>query len=318
MTRYISLKEALTLLEQGELVAIPTETVYGLAADITQDQAIRKIFDLKSRPYNHPLIVHIATLKQLQDCISHLPPYAKALIEAFWPGPLTLVLPKSDNISNLITAEQDSVGIRMPSHPVARELLLAFGKPLAAPSANRYESISPTRAEHVYKEFGDTLAILEGGPSEVGLESTIVDARYETHYQILRPGMISQAQIQSVIGTLAHYQSLSDSLAVSGNKKKHYSPNKPLWIFNTPEELSSLFKHASKLAGIVLHTQDSRFVKQIQLSNHPKEYAKNLYHALRLADASDCQAIAIEEPPKTAEWEAIQDKIKRASTKPAP
>ena len=185
----------------GELLALPTETVYGLAANARDDQAVAKVFALKGRPASNPLIIHLASAEQAQDWAREIPAAARQLMDAFWPGPLTLVLPAHAHVSRTITAGQDSVALRVPAHPLALDVLRRFGGGLVAPSANRYMSISPTCAEHVAQQFADSdLLILDGGASAVGLESTIVSLLENDPPRLLREGMLSAAQIEAVLG----------------------------------------------------------------------------------------------------------------------
>lgn len=309
---------AASLLKQGNVVAMPTETVYGLAADITNEQAVKQIFALKGRPENHPLIIHIGDIEQLQAYAVHIPAYALQLAKHFWPGPLTLVLFKSGKVGDWVTGGQDTVGIRMPNHPLALELIKQVGSPLAAPSANLFGKISPTLVNHVQAEFGDAIHILEGGACEVGIESTIIDATQQDVCTILRPGMISEQQIQAVIGSQIRIQQPSDiSRKVSGTLKSHYSPRKPTFLFKDEEEFAALkTEFAVSIFGLTVTEGFSDLFKQRYLMpNDPAAYAHKIYDALRQADNSDCEVIAIERPDESDNWTAIMDRLERSCAK---
>jgi L-threonylcarbamoyladenylate synthase len=197
------IEEAVEVLRAGDLVVFPTETVYGLGANAANPAAVRKIFEVKGRPADHPVIVHLDDPRYLHRWVSNLPPVAEQLAAKFWPGPLTLILPKAENVNDIVTGGQDSIGIRVPSHPMAQQLLKAFGGGIAAPSANRYGRLSPTKPEHVRDELGDAIKVmLDGGDSPIGLESTIVSC-LENTARLLRPGFITRSQLEGVVGTLA-------------------------------------------------------------------------------------------------------------------
>ncbi len=311
---YISdLITASQLLRAGSVVAMPTETVYGLAADISQQAAVEQIFALKGRPTNHPLIIHIGAITQLQDYAMRISDYAYQLAKHFWPGPLTLVLYKSDLVGDWVTGGHDTVGIRMPNHPLALELINQVGKPLAAPSANRFGKISPTQAAHVYAEFGDKVAIVEGGDCQVGIESTIIDATEPHVCTILRPGMISEAQIQAVIGSHVGIQPFSkNSRQVSGTLKSHYAPSKPTFLFQDAQGLAKLqAEQQGRFVGLLLSEDYAGvFTQSITMPNSENDYAQTLYSAMRSADMSLCDKIAIELPPMG--WKGIRDRLHRS------
>src|SRR5215510_2068205 len=217
------LENAVTALRDGELVAFPTETVYGLGANAQNPAAVRRIFELKERPADHPVIVHLDNPKYLHRWAGQVPENAQKLAARFWPGPLTMVLPRSENVHDVVTGGQDTVAIRVPSHPMAQQLLTAFGGGIAAPSANRYGKLSPTRAEHVRDELGDAVKIiLDGGECQIGLESTIV-AVEGSNVRLLRPGAVTAGQIRSVIGELLIGANL-ESPRVPGSTASHYAP----------------------------------------------------------------------------------------------
>jgi L-threonylcarbamoyladenylate synthase len=222
-----NIEYAAKLLQCGELVAFPTETVYGLGADAKNPQAIAQVFTAKGRPQNHPLIVHLGDYSQLGDWVSNIPDAAKKLAQQFWPGPMTLILPRAVHVSTLITGGQDSIGIRIPHHPVALALLNEFGSGIVAPSANRFGHVSPTCAQHVQDELGDEIAILDGGACDIGVESTIIDLTSD-QVRIVRPGIITASQIEHVIMQPVLFGA-NINLRVSGHLASHYAPLTPLF-----------------------------------------------------------------------------------------
>lgn len=290
------LEEAAKRLHSGELVAFPTETVYGLGADARNAAAVQKIFAAKGRPASNPLIVHVASEATARGLAAHWPESASQLAAAHWPGPLTLVVEKTDIIPAIVTAGGSTVGLRVPAHPVALELLEACGLPLAAPSANRSEEISPTTAQHVADSLGpfvDDLLILDGGPCQVGIESTVVDVT-GPNPQILRPGMLT-------LGLTQFDSSEPDmgSIARSpGQMLRHYAPRKPLIIVQSAEEQFSL----QPTDGI------------LRLTGNPEAAARRLYAELRRLDnLAYITRIVVLAPPDTPEWAAIYDRLKRAA-----
>lgn len=306
---------AADLLKSGQVVAIPTETVYGLAADIANKQAVKQIFALKGRPENHPLIIHISNIEQLANYAVQIPDYALQLARHFWPGPLTLVLFKSDLVGDWVTGGQDTVGIRMPKHPLALQLIEQVGSPLAAPSANRFGKISPTHPAHVQAEFGDTIRVLNGGACEVGIESTIIDATEPNVCTILRPGMISEQQIQAVLGSNIRIEKPNDkSRKVSGTLKSHYAPSKPTFMFNDATTLVALIEqHGVSVYGLYLSEQyAAHFSQSYQMPLNEHAYAHRIYDALRKADDSASEIILIEKPYFSEEWTAIIDRLERS------
>lgn len=300
------IQAAVAALRRGECIGLPTETVYGLAADARDPQAVARIFALKKRPPDHPVIIHLPRGARLSEYASTVPETARQLARAFWPGPLTLILPRADWVPDMVTGGQSTVGLRMPSHPVAQALLQAFGGGLAAPSANRFGRISPTRAEHVRAEFGEALPIvLDGGDSEVGIESTIVDLSGAAA-RILRPGMISRAQIEAVIGTLDD-TGKAPAPRVSGALDKHYAPRAPLRLLSRerlvepgPARVLALDSLPRDAAGIALPAD-------------PAAYAHGLYAALRDLDADDGHEIRVEQLPADPTWDALRDRLRRAA-----
>lgn len=320
-------RAAARMLESGQLVAFPTETVYGLGADAENPVATAAIFALKNRPANHPLIVHIAPDADIGYWSSYIPDEAKKLIDAFWPGPLTLILKKASHIPAAVAGGQDSIGLRCPSHPVAQALLRAFkdGKGgIAGPSANRFGHVSPTRAEHVRDEFGDDsrlAAILEGGQSEVGIESTILDlSRIETAGPVLlRPGKIHSLQIAEVIGRMPEMPDAAAPRA-SGTLASHYAPLTPVVIVSE-KDLTSVLKQLEKknVRVALLHysslSSDRKqpLIKQTGLFCSPDVYSHQLYASLRELDRHQADVILVEATPDTEAWKGVNDRLRRAA-----
>lgn len=299
-------------LVRGELVAMPTETVYGLAADARNPDAVRRIFAAKGRPQNHPVIVHLPDRSALSQWALSIPAAAELLIDAFWPGPLTLVLNKAAGVDPVITGGQDTVGLRVPAHPVAQALLRAFGGALAAPSANRFGRISPTTAEHVREEFPDGgFMILDGGASEVGLESTIVDLS-GNQPRLLRPGHISASAIEALIGPLQRPAD-GEGPRASGRLESHYAPGKPVLLVSSSDDREQL--QANAAPGDLWLTLESLppDVSGLALGSDPQIYSRHFYAALRQLDAAPGTRILIELPPDSEPWAALRDRLKRAS-----
>lgn len=314
--------EAVAFLQAGELVALPTETVYGLGADARQPQALTRIFLAKERPFSHPLIVHLASTKQLSEWARELPPEVDILAKTFWPGPLTLILKKRPEVSELLTGGQDTVGLRLPAHPVAQALLQAFGGGIAAPSANRFTHLSPTTAQAVREELGSKVAcILEGGICEVGLESTILDLSREQPV-ILRPGMISAVQLEQVLKKPVRY-SQEGAPRVPGREPVHYAPETRLSLVASAEMddfLNSLTEADLPLAFLVRRQPKTQLegVQWLLMNTEPQQYAHDLYLTLRRLDQQGFKRIAVEAVPKKPEWEAIQDRLTKAAGRTSP
>ena len=306
--------QAVQILRAGGLVAFPTETVYGLGADATNPAAIAKIFAAKGRPATNPLIVHIADIATAKKFAATWPNAAQLLAEKFWPGPLTLVLPKSPAIVDSVTAGKNTVGLRIPNHPLAIELLKAFGGPLAAPSANRSNRISPTTAQHVRDELGSAVDfILDGGPCTVGIESTVLDLTTSPP-MILRPGAITQQEIQQLIGSVPLFsgQTSPDSPASSpGQQPVHYSPRATAYRFER-SDTSRLKQAKERLKNTVILTISPQ-PGDLQMPGNPADYARVLYATLREIDTHLIDSILIEMPPDTPEWHAIRDRLIRAT-----
>jgi L-threonylcarbamoyladenylate synthase len=337
-----AIQRAAELLRAGELVGMPTETVYGLGADARNAAALAKIFAAKNRPADHPLIVHLPDAEQLPRWAAAIPDEALALARAFWPGPLTLVLKRADAVPDEVTGGQDTVGLRIPNHPVALALLHAFGAGIAAPSANRFGRISPTTAAHVRDELGDKVAmILDGGPCDIGIESTILDLSRGTPV-ILRPGAISADAIAAVIGRRPQRRGESgaseselDSRSrlfesgdvspatpapprVSGSLAAHYAPATPLQLVPAEHlaaratQLAATGRPVAVLSRECHNPHDPRL---IWLAAPPDAtgFAHDLYANLRRLDTSGADCILIETPPDAGEWHAVADRLGRAA-----
>lgn len=316
--------QAVMSLRSGNVVAFPTETVYGLGADISQPQAIQKIFEIKGRPSSHPLIVHFANLSELEFWAENIPATAWILAQHFWPGPLTLILPKSSHIPLSVTGKQETVGLRIPRHPIALKLLEQLGscKALAAPSANRFGFVSPTIADHVKNAFNDKIeVILDGGPCEVGLESTIVSC-IDKDVTILRPGGISVLSIENLLQQKVSVKS-QNKIRTPGSLSSHYATATPLEICQSSESLFSrsfdLLQQGIRTAVIIrsIHlipmlNSDDKF-HYILMPNDPVAFGKDLYATLRKLDDANFERILVEAPPDDLEWLAVADRLSRAS-----
>lgn len=313
---------AVALLRAGELVAFPTETVYGLGADASNADAVTKIFAAKGRPADHPLIVHLAADADLHDWAGEVPEAAAKLARAFWPGPLTLILKRAPRVPDAVTGGQDTVGLRVPNHPLALRLLAAFGGGIAAPSANRYGRISPTTAVHVREELGDRVPlILDGGACPVGIESTIVDLS-RGRPVLLRPGLIGTAELAGVLGEPPQvgYQvpAAAGAPRVSGSHAAHYAPSTPLMLVPTEHLLATIAQHAARgqrpaiLARRAPIEMPAEFV-WLEAPADPGGYAHDLYANLRALDYAECAIILVEAPPAEEVWAAVTDRLLRAA-----
>lgn len=318
-----AIRNAAQRLERGELVAFPTETVYGLGADAENACAVTYIYEAKERPSDHPVIVHLSPEADLSHWAAEVPDDARKLIDAFWPGPLTLILKRAIGINKIVSGGQDSIGLRCPSHPVAQALLRTFknGKGgVAAPSANKFGHVSPTTAQHVRDEFaGDRRGllncILDGGQSDVGIESTILDlSRGEP--VLLRPGHISAADIANVLGKLPR---LPDGAAprASGTLASHYAPVTPVILVETVHLAKTLsdLQTAGRHVALMHYTHDVESLAAVaksRLLSQPAGYAHDLYAALRAMDAVKADLIVVETPPVSDEWNGINDRLRRA------
>ena len=307
---------AADLLRAGGVVAFPTETVYGLGADGTNEQALRRIFTIKGRPADHPLIVHIAAAGQMEDWACEIPPPAYALAERFWPGPLTLILRRRAGVHDLVTGGQETVGLRVPAHPVALALLTAFGGGVAAPSANRFGRVSPTRAEHVRQELGaGPDLILDGGDCPVGVESTIVSLVGETPV-LLRPGGISPQAIERVLGQAVGRPDASGTLRAPGMLASHYAPATPLRLVGParlPAVAADLAAAGQRVAVMALSGYESATGRTVAMPAEPAAYGQGLYAVIRMLDSGGHDAILVEMPPQTEAWLAVNDRLCRAA-----
>ena len=309
---------AVAALRDGEVIAFPTETVYGLGADAQNPDAVRKVFELKGRPATHPLIVHLDHPRLLERWALNVPPAAAALAARFWPGPLTLVLRRAPAVDLAITGGQDTVAVRVPGHPVAQQLLRAFGSGIAAPSANRYGRVSPTRAEHVREEFGDAVPIvLDGGDCKIGLESTIVSC-VDAVPRVLRPGSITLSQLRSVVPELVEGPGAA-APRVPGTDLKHYAPSTPLSIVASgrlEEVVGQLTAGHEKVAVLAMRPPRvaNKFMTWINAGRRADAYARELYVNLRTLDKSGANEILVEEVPAGEAWEAVRDRLRRAAS----
>jgi L-threonylcarbamoyladenylate synthase len=317
----LQIEQAAALLRAGELVAFPTETVYGLGAAAGNPAAVAKIFAAKGRPADHPLIVHLPGDDHLDRWARDIPAAAYELAEAFWPGPLTLILKRQPGVSDAITGGQDTVGLRVPGHPLALELLRAFGGGVAAPSANRFGRISPTTAQHVRDDLGAAVAmVLDGGACSVGIESTIVDLS-SGESRILRPGMVSAVDLGRVLGLMPTIGAAADGEAVprvSGALESHYAPRTPL-VLLPPDAVIFAVRGAlannerlAVLAPMACPLSDPRIV-WCQAPSEPATFARDLYANLRALDAAGCSRIVFQRPPQSDGWQAVNDRLRRAA-----
>ena len=309
------IQAAVAALRRGEVIGLPTETVYGLAADAGNVDAVRRIFALKGRPADHPLIVHIADASSLPTWTTGASPLAARLADVFWPGPLTLILPRSARVPDVVTGGQDTVGLRCPGHPVALAVLREFGGGLAAPSANRFGRISPTSAAHVREEFPSGVDIvLDGGDCEIGIESTILDLS-SGEPRILRPGRITRAQIEAQIGPVAQDTS-EHSPRASGTLDAHYAPRTPMLVLprlaleHEAAEQRAFGKKVSVLAIDSLPMD----LPGLTLPDDARSFAHGLYAALRQLDATGEHLLLVERPPQSADWLAVNDRLRRSAT----
>lgn len=304
----VTLQQAISKLQNGEVVAIPTETVYGLAADATNDAALRQIYAIKQRPMDNPLIVHIADIKQVHDWASEFSPLAQKLANAFWPGPFTLVLPAKPHVSLIVRGQQPTVALRVPAHALSLELLQKSGLALAAPSANKFTQLSPTTAEHVKSGLGDDVPVLDGGACEVGIESTIVSVEGD-NWQLLRLGMVSEASIELLAGKAATKK--AQAIKAPGQHALHYSPRTPIQLFTSRDEL--LKNATSRTAALLLGAGAVPSCECFVLNNQASDVAQKLYDTLHKMDALGVEKLLIEAPPNAPEWLAIVDRLTRAA-----
>lgn len=324
-----SITAAAQTLQRGELLGLPTETVYGLAADAGNDAAVAKIFEAKGRPANHPLIVHVASAQGVERFASHVPDFAQKLIDAFWPGPLTLILPRRPEVAAVAAGGQNSVGLRCPSHPVAHDVLQSaealgvFG--VAAPSANLFGRVSPTTAAHVAGEFGDDLLIVDGGACDVGIESTIVDCTRAAPV-LLRPGVITPQQLSEVCGVTVVTPNAPDADAprASGTLESHYAPTAKVQLMSAADLQKAIDDCAKAAAHTTVavwsrssvHVSDNS-AHQFKCQSMPasaQDCAHQLFAQLRSFDMQGVAHIWVQTPPFTPEWDGVRDRLTRAAT----
>lgn len=321
----VIIARAADILRAGGLVAFPTETVYGLGANALNADAVAKIFESKARPAWNPVIAHVANVDEARALTTTWPETATVLANAFWPGPLTLVLPKRDIVPDVVTAGLPAVAIRVPSHPVALALIAALGSPIAAPSANRFTELSPTTAEHVQGSLGNRVdLILDGGASDVGIESTVVDLTGDTPL-LLRPGVISRAMLAQVLGmdVQASATRHGDKPRLSpGLVDRHYAPRADVWLFDSTDlnhvrngMTQEFSAKTGRMAALVLDWSLPLpdHVRSIPMPNDPLAYARTLYATLHELDAQEFSVIAIERPPVSDAWAGIHDRLTRAA-----
>ncbi len=310
-----SIARAAAILKAGDVVAFPTETVYGLGADASNPDAVRKIFKLKGRPADHPVIVHILGAGHIDQYARDIPDVARALAQRFWPGPLTLVLRRAAGVPDVVTGGQDTVGLRAPSHPVARTLLEAFGGGIAAPSANKFGRISPTLAAHVAADFGNQAPlILDGEAATIGIESTIIDLSGDSP-RLLRPGAITAAQLEETLGVPLG-KADADAPRASGTLPKHYAPKAAVRLVNRVEMIEALSSNRGRrVAVLALEVNVPRLAQNLVrvVPAVAAQYAHELYANLRALDATGADLILVEQPPRTAAWAAVNDRLARAT-----
>lgn len=317
---------AAQVLQRGELVGLPTETVYGLGADATNEAAVAKIFAAKGRPSDHPLIVHVADATGVEHFARDVPAFAQQLMQAFWPGPLTLILPRRPEVGAAAAGGQDSIGLRCPAHPVAHALLLAARVAgvhgVAAPSANKFGRVSPTTAVHVQGEFGDALLVLDGGACAVGIESTIIDCTRGVPV-LLRPGQISREQVQAACGLrlLSKEELAAPSPRASGTLESHYAPNARVRLMDAQALQAALDVLGPDLNGPVTIAVYARAVLRLpstqvlyrRMPDDATAAAQQLFAVLRDFDAQGVKLIWIESPPDAPAWEGVRDRLTRAA-----
>ena len=313
--------DAARRIQAGELVGFPTETVYGLGADASSDEAVAGIFAAKGRPADHPLIVHLAVASQVDDYASSVPLFATRLIQAFWPGPLTVILPRREGVAAAAAGGQNSIGLRCPSHPVALAFLKACDTGVAGPSANRFGRVSPTTAQHVSQEFGDELLVLDGGPCALGIESSIVDCS-RSRPVLLRPGVLTRAQLEAACGEPVldqkDLEQISSAPRASGTLESHYAPNAKLRLMDAGairtalELLGADAAHIAVYARTLFSIPSSRVVYR-RMPDDAAATAQQLFAVLRGFDAQGARLIWVEHPPATPEWDGVRDRLERAA-----
>ena len=318
-----AVKRAVELLRAGEVVALPTETVYGLAANALDAAAVARIYEVKGRPAHNPIIVHVAGVEMARRCVAGWPPAAARLAQSFWPGPLTLVLPRAKSIPDIVTAGGDTVGVRWPGHPFIQAVIRKCGYPLAAPSANPSNRLSPTNAEHVRKNLGGKIPlIVDGGQAQVGIESTVVDLT-SAPLRVLRPGMIHEESLLAVVGDLqpSTFNLQPPALRSPGLLKKHYSPKAELVVLNWRDDADlrrqlSAFDFQLSQTHVITHTQipaGNDFAAVSVIPHDAEAFARALYAELHRCDEARAGLIVVEALPENAAWRAIADRLSRAA-----
>ncbi|CAN1535728.1 SUA5 Putative translation factor (SUA5) [Methylophilaceae bacterium] len=316
----ISLEEAASKLQLGELVAIPTETVYGLAADASNDLALAKIFSTKQRPADHPLIVHISDVSQVPNWASVFPETAIKLAQAFWPGPLTLILPAKNHVSKVVRGGEATIALRIPNHPLTLALLKLSQLSVAAPSANLFTQLSPTTADHVEAGLGADMPVLDGGACQVGIESSIVSVAVDGSWQLLRPGMISEADISRVAGqaqqSASNHTSLATAPKAPGQHALHYSPRTPLLLFKDRASLilgsEQCQQSGLRCAALLIGPGEQPNCQTTQLNSVPAVVAEQLYSTLHDLDELKVDRLLVQLPAASPEWVAVLDRLQRA------
>lgn len=305
-------QRAAEILRRGGLVAFPTETVYGLGADASSAAAIARLYAVKGRPGDHPVIVHFGDAERAFAWAREVPEAARKLATRFWPGPLTLILKRAPHVGDSVTGGQDTVGLRVPAHPLAHELLAAFGGGLAAPSANRFGRVSPTTAQHVREDLGDDVdLVLDGGPCGVGIESTIVDLS-RGRPVLLRPGSVSPAQLEAMLGESIGSQD-AEAPRVSGSLAAHYAPITPARLVASGALEAEIARLGTRASVMAFSAPDDRVHFWVRMPSDPGAYAQKLYAALRELDNTEATLLLIETPPSTPEWQAVLDRLRRAA-----
>ncbi|PCI61602.1 MAG: threonylcarbamoyl-AMP synthase [Methylophilaceae bacterium] len=309
----VNLEQAIAKLKRGEVVAIPTETVYGLAADASNENALQQIYAIKERPANNPLIVHIATKAQVGDWAAEFSPLAQKLAHAFWPGAFTLVLPAKPEVLKIVRAGESTVALRIPEHAMTQQVLKESGLGLAAPSANKSTQLSPTTASHVAHGLGEHVPVLDGGACKIGIESTIVAVEGD-EWRLLRLGMIGEAAIALVAGKPANKNKQATPRA-PGQHLLHYSPITPIKLFDSKSDLIDFATTHKGCVALMIGDGEIASGKTFNLPNNPHTLAEKLYDTLHQMDALNAALLLIEAPPNQTEWLAIKDRLSRASHK---
>jgi L-threonylcarbamoyladenylate synthase len=314
---------AAEVIRRGGLVAFPTETVYGLGADALSEAAVLGIFAAKGRPSYNPIIAHVASVDHARTLVTHWPDAAEQLAATFWPGPLTLVLPKAPHVPLALTAGRNTVAVRMPAHPVALALIQAADRPIAAPSANRFTELSPTTADHVERGLGARVdIILDGGSTLVGIESTVVDLS-EPVPVLLRPGMLSRIALERVLGTPLGDPALAahatEARPAPGMMDRHYAPRARVVLARTSDVAAVIAQEGAagwRVGAIVIHTDATSAAVIERLASDSAGYAHGLYAAMHAVDEAGCDVACIELPPDAPEWAGVNDRLRRAAHPP--